>query len=79
MIVAGDFAPAGATKGLSDRPLETFGAYAPILDFFRGFFKREGSTFVEGKYAFDAESTINHMKNKNTIAQTGILCYTERG
>ena len=23
--VQGDFAPAGATKGLSDRPLETFG------------------------------------------------------
>ena len=51
----------------------------PYLIFFRGFSKREGSTFVEEKCAFDAELTINHMKNKNTIAQTGILCYTERG
>ena len=31
------FASAEATKGLSDRPLETFGAVAPMfLDFFRG-------------------------------------------
>ena len=28
-----DFAPAGATKGLSDRPLETFGAHSCLLSF----------------------------------------------
>ena len=30
-----DFAPAGATKGLSDRPLETFGVRTFGVDFFR--------------------------------------------
>ena len=30
-ILAGDFASAEATKGLSDRPLETFGAVTPML------------------------------------------------
>ena len=32
-ILAGDFASAEATKGLSDRPLETFGAPLPELTF----------------------------------------------
>ena len=35
----GDFAPAGATKGLSDRPLETFGMH--LYDY-----KEEGVTFM---------------------------------
>ena len=30
---AGDFAPAGATRGLSDRPLDPFGLHISILDF----------------------------------------------
>jgi len=30
-LVAGDFASAEATKGLSDRPLETFGADTPMF------------------------------------------------
>ena len=30
LFVAGNFAPAGATKGLSDRPLETFGAPSDV-------------------------------------------------
>ena len=34
-IVAGGIAPAGATKGLSDRPLETFGVRTFGVDFFR--------------------------------------------
>ena len=37
-LVAGDFASAEATKGLSDRPLETFGADTPMfLGFYRCF------------------------------------------
>ena len=31
----GGIAPAGATKGLSDRPLETFGVRTFGVDFFR--------------------------------------------
>ena len=34
LLLAGDFASAEATKGLSDRPLETFGLHTPILDFY---------------------------------------------
>ena len=36
-IVAGGIAPAGATKGLSDRPLETFGALLCCLIFTASF------------------------------------------
>jgi hypothetical protein len=37
-IAAGGIASAEATKGLSDRPLETFGADTPmLLDFYRKF------------------------------------------
>ena len=38
--VAGDFAPAGATKGLSARPLETFGAHPCLLNFIGSFLVR---------------------------------------
>ena len=34
-FLQGIFAPAGATKGLSDRPLETFGVRTFGVDFFR--------------------------------------------
>jgi len=38
LIVAEGFASAEATRGLSDRPLETFGADTPmLLDFYRKF------------------------------------------
>jgi hypothetical protein len=38
LIVAEGFASAEATKGLSDRPLETFGVDTPmLLDFYRKF------------------------------------------
>ncbi len=57
-----------------DRPLDPFGSHLSLLDFFAA-----ENRVCRRKYHFDAESTINHMKNKNTIAQTGILCYTERG
>ena len=33
IVVTGGIAPAGATKGLSDRPLETFGSM--LLEFYR--------------------------------------------
>lgn len=57
-----------------DRPLDPFGSHLSLLDFLR-----QKNRVCRRKYHFDAELTINHMKNKNTIAQTGILCYTERG
>ena len=37
LLQAGDFASAEATKGLSDRPLETFGRTPMLLDFYRRF------------------------------------------
>mgnify|MGYP006991758041 CR=1 FL=1 len=37
-ILAGDFASAEATKGLSDRPLETFGCTLLFIGFYRKFF-----------------------------------------
>ena len=37
-VVAGDFAPAGATRGLCGRPLDPFAADTPILDFYCKFF-----------------------------------------
>lgn len=57
-----------------DRPLDPFGSHLSLLDFFAAEKPR-----LQMQIPFDAELTINHMKNKNTIAQTGILCYTERG
>lgn len=56
------------------RPLAPFGSHLSLLVFLR-----QKNRVCRRKYHFDAESTINNMKNKNTIAQTGILCYTERG
>ena len=46
------FAPAGATKGLSDRPLETFGAVTPMfLELFCYFGKRGWCGYPVDKYA----------------------------
>ena len=45
--VAGGIASAGATKGLSDRPLETFGADSPMqFDFYRKFFSVTSTDFA---------------------------------
>ena len=45
--VAEGFASADATKGLSDRPLETFGADSPMqFDFYRKFFSVTSTDFA---------------------------------
>ena len=43
--VAGDFAPAGATKGLCDRPLETFAVHIPVTGLCRNLWIR-GTVWV---------------------------------
>ena len=74
-ILAGTkgFVPAGATKGLSDRPLETFDPYA--MEFLH-VWKPEGSFFCiyMKRHAFFNSLRRGLLQNENTLAT-----YTKSG
>ena len=48
LLVRRGFAPVGATKGLSDRPLETFGAHLSYLSFIESFYFGGLASFIHG-------------------------------
>ena len=59
---AGDFASAEATKGLSDRPLETFGLHTPLfLDFYWKAFWLQFNFIFPHVYSF-AQGDNHHVR-----------------